>query len=86
MSVNLKDYQEILEDLEPESVTLLENAWHEASKVLSPRGLDNYIKGVSALHNLRRGRSLVDCWIDEIPQVVKEIGEDIVSELATAVL
>ncbi|SFL15807.1 von Willebrand factor type A domain-containing protein [Nitrosomonas aestuarii] len=86
MSVNLEDYQEILEDLEPESVALLENAWHEASKVLSPRGLDNYIKGVSALHNLRRGRGLVDCWIDEIPQVVKEIGEDIVSELATAVL
>lgn len=86
MSVNLEDYQEILEDLEPESVALLKITWHEASKALSPRGLDNYIKGVSAVHNMRRGRSLVDCWIDEIPQVVKEIGEDIVSELAVAVL
>lgn len=86
MSVNLDDYKELLEDLEPGSVELLHHAWPEAVKVFSPRGLDNYLKGASAIRGLGRGRSVVDCWIDEIPMVAKEIGEDVVGDLATAVL
>ena len=86
MSINLDDYKELLEDLEPESVELLSHAWPEVVKTFSARGLDNYLKGVSALRGLGRGRSLVDCWIDEIPLVTKEIGEDIIGDLATSVL
>ena len=86
MSINLDDYKELLEDLEPESVELLHHAWPEVVKAFSARGLDNYLKGISALCGLGRGRSLVDCWIDEVPLVTKEIGEDIIGELATSVL
>ena len=86
MSINLDDYKELLEDLEPESVELLRHAWPEAVKTFSSRGLDNYLKGASAIRGLGRGRSLVDCWIDEIPLVAKEIGEDIISDLATTAL
>jgi len=86
MSINLDDYKELLEDLEPESIALLNNAWPDATKIFSPRGLDNYLKGISALRNLGRDRSLVDTWIDEVPQVAKEIGEDVVGDLATASL
>jgi len=86
MSINLDDYKELLEDLEPESVELLKHAWPEAVKIFSARGLDNYLKGASAIRGLGRGRSLVDCWIDEIPLVAKEIGEDIISDLATSAL
>ncbi|MDP1558718.1 MAG: nitric oxide reductase activation protein NorD [Nitrosomonas sp.] len=86
MSISLDDYKELLEDLEPESVALLNNVWPEAVKIFSPRGLDNYLKGISALRGLGRGRSLVDCWIDETPQVAKEIGEDVIGDLATLVL
>ena len=69
MSINLDDYKELLEDLEPESIELLKHAWPEAVKIFSARGLDNYLKGASAIRGLGRGRSLVDCWIDEIPLV-----------------
>ncbi|SFP61148.1 von Willebrand factor type A domain-containing protein [Nitrosomonas cryotolerans] len=86
MSINLSDYKELLEDLEPESIALLNNIWPDATKIFSPRGLDNYLKGASALQNLGRGRSLVDTWIDEAPQVAKEVGEDVVADLATAAL
>lgn len=86
MSINLDDYKELLEDLEPESVELLHHAWPEVVKTFSARGLDNYLKGISALCGLGRGRSLVDCWIDEVPLVTKEIGEDIIADLATSVL
>ncbi|HVW65489.1 MAG TPA: nitric oxide reductase activation protein NorD [Nitrosospira sp.] len=86
MSVNLDDYGELLEDLEPESATLLHHIWPDAVKIFSPRGLDNYLKGAAALRSLGRGRNLVDTWIDQTPQVAKEIGEDVVADLATSSL
>ncbi len=86
MSINLDDYAELLEDLEPESAALLHNVWPEAVKIFSPRGLDNYLKGISALRGLGRGRGLVDCWIDETPMVAKEIGEDIIPDCLSAAM
>ncbi len=86
MSIKLEDYAELLEDLSPHSRDALNAAWHEATKVFSPRGLDNYLKGVSAIRGLGRGDSLVETWIEQAPQVAKEVGEDVVADLATATL
>lgn len=86
MSINLSDYTELLETLQPETMALLENTWHDATRVFSPRGLDNYVKGTSALQGLGKGRALVEAWIDEAPQVAKEVGEDVISDLATTLL
>jgi len=86
MSIKLEDYAELLEDLSPHTRDALNAAWHEATKVFSPRGLDNYLKGVSAIRGLGRGDSLVETWIEQAPQVAKEVGEDVVADLATASL
>ncbi|MGA9164919.1 MAG: VWA domain-containing protein, partial [Thiobacillus sp.] len=86
MSINLTDYAELLEDLSPHTRDALNAAWHEATKVFSPRGLDNYLKGVSAIRGLGRGDSLVETWIENAPMVAKEVGEDVVADLATASL
>ncbi len=86
MSIQLADYAELLEDLSPHSREMLHAAWHEATKVFSPRGLDNYLKGAAAIRGLGRGDSLVETWIEEAPRVAKEVGEDIVADLATASL
>ncbi|WP_296750699.1 nitric oxide reductase activation protein NorD [Thiobacillus sp.] len=86
MSIKLEDYAELLEDLSPHSREALEANWHEATKVFSPRGLDNYLKGVSAIRGLGRGDSLVETWIEQAPHVAKEVGEDVVADLATASL
>jgi hypothetical protein len=86
MPINLDDYAELLETLSPHSQAALEANWHEATKVFSPRGLDNYLKGVSAIRGLGRGDSLVETWIEEAPHVAKEVGEDVVGDLATASL
>ncbi|MEW5771470.1 MAG: VWA domain-containing protein [Pseudomonadota bacterium] len=86
MSINLDDYAELLENLSEHSRAALEANWHEATKVFSPRGLDNYLKGVSAIRGLGRGDSLVETWIEEAPMVAKEVGEDVVGDLATASL
>ena len=74
MSINLDDYSELLETLSEHSREVLHANWHEAGKVFSPRGLDNYLKGTSAFRGLGKGDSLVETWIEKAPQVAKEIG------------
>ncbi len=86
MAIQLEDYAELLEDLSERSRTSLHANWHEAIRILSPRGLDNYLKGVSAIRSLGRGDSLVESWIEKAPMVAKEVGEDVVGELATCSL
>ena len=86
MSFNLADYAELLEGLSPHSQQALHANWHEATKVFSPRGLDNYLKGAAAIRGLGRGDSLVETWIEEGPQGAKEVGEDVGADLATAAL
>ncbi|MDX9739711.1 MAG: nitric oxide reductase activation protein NorD [Gammaproteobacteria bacterium] len=86
MATQLEDYAELLEDLSEHSRDSLNVNWHEATRVLSPRGLDNYLKGVSAIRGLGRGDTLVESWIEKAPMVAKEVGEDVVGELATCSL
>ncbi len=86
MAINLDDYADYLEDLSEHTQIVLKSAWPEATKVLSPRGLDNYLKGAGAMRGLGKGDSLVENWIDNAPLVAKEVGEDVVGELATAAL
>lgn len=81
MSIRLEDYQELLDSLSPQLLENLHSEWHEATKVFSARGLDNYLKGASALKSLGKGDSLVATWIDHAPLVAKEIGEDTVPDL-----
>jgi hypothetical protein len=86
MSIHLDDYAELLEALAPQSQEILRASWVDATKIFSPRGVDNYLKGAAALQRLGRGHELVDIWIEKTPEVAKEIGEDVVAELATTAL
>lgn len=86
MSINLEDYQELLESLSPELRVGLHALWPEAAKVFSARGLDNYLKGAAALKSLGKGDELVAIWIDHAPMVAKEIGEDAIPDLVQTAL
>ena len=86
MSINLEDYQEILDELPAESQEILRSTWVEATKIFSPRGLENYLKGVLALKRLGRGPEVVVTWLEEAPQVAKEAGEDVIADLIQAAL
>ncbi|ARU31050.1 VWA domain-containing protein [Sulfuriferula sp. AH1] len=81
MSINLEDYQDTLGELSEQSRGVLEASWHEATKVFSPQGLNNYMTGARSLKNLGRGCDLVVAYIQETPAVAKEIGEDIIPDL-----
>lgn len=82
MSVNLADYAELIEDLPDNFRQLLEAEWHEAARVLSPRGLDNWLKSAQALHRMGRGGDIVAVWIEEVPAVAREVGEDVIADFA----
>ncbi len=86
MAIHLDDYADFLDDLSPHTREVLQSAWPDAAKVLSPRGLDNYIKGAAALRGLGKGDSLVETWIECVPGVAREVGEDVVGDLASASL
>jgi nitric oxide reductase NorD protein len=81
MSVILEDYQELLDTFSQELQESLHTAWREAAKVLSARGLDNYLKGASAIKSLGKGDALVAAWIEQAPLIAKEIGEDVITDL-----
>lgn len=86
MAIQLDDYADFLADLSPHTREVLQSTWPDAVKVLSPRGLDNYIKGAAALGGLGKGASLVETWIACVPSVAREVGEDVVGDLASASL
>ena len=86
MAIHLEEYQEILEDLPHDAHEVLTAAWHEAARVFSSRGLDNYLKGAVALHHLGRGEELVVTYIQAMPEVSRAIGEDVLPDVVNFLL
>ncbi len=86
MSLNLDDYREALAALKPEIKSTLEASFQEASRVMSPAGLHQYIEGARVLAELGRGSELVTGYIQQMPVVVREVGEDIIPDTVTQVM
>lgn len=86
MAIHLDDHPELLAELPHDAQTVLRGAWGEAVRVLSARGLDNYLKGAVALHALGRGEELVVCYVQAMPQLARAVGEDALPELVNFLL
>jgi hypothetical protein len=86
VSIKLEDYDEALRDAAPEIRGVLEATFQEASRVMSPAGLEEYLDGAKALSNLGRGSGVVTTYLQEIPLVAKECGEDIIRDCLTAAM
>ena len=85
MSIKLEDYAEFLESV-PEVRDVLEGTFHEAARIMSPTGLERYMDGAVSLHKLGRGGDVVITYIQEMPLVVKEVGEDVIPDCVTAAM
>jgi hypothetical protein len=86
MSIDLDDYREALEKVEPHIKDTLVASFHEAARIMSPGGLQRYIEGTRALSELGRGPELVISYIQEIPLVAKEVGDEIIADIVTGVM
>lgn len=86
MSINIEDYRACLVKLAPERVHTLEAVFHDAARIMSPAGLGDYMEGGKGLCNLGRGAELVASYLENMPAVVKECGDDIIRDTLTAAL
>ncbi len=86
MSIKLEDYHTQLDALDPHLRDTLEASFQEAARVMSPAGLHRWLEGARALAELGRGNDLVITYIQSMPVVAKEVGEDIVPDAVTAAL
>jgi hypothetical protein len=86
MTVSLDDFRELHADLGADAAEVLRASWQDATRVLSPKGLEGYLRGARALHALGRGAEPVASFIQEAPAVAREIGEDAVQDLVQSAL
>ena len=86
MSIKLEDYEDFLKDAAPEIRDVLDSTFQEASRVMSPAGLQIYMDGAKSLCNLGRGSDVVISYIQEMPLVAKECGEDVIGDCLTAAM
>jgi nitric oxide reductase NorD protein len=86
MAIKLEDYEEQLKDAAPVVRDMLAGTFQEASHVMSPAGLEAYLEGAKGLCNLGRGKDLVVSYLQVMPLVVKECGEDIIVDCVNAAM
>jgi hypothetical protein len=85
-SILLEDYSEFLEEIAPEVKDVLDATFADAARVISPAGLKDYLDGAKALCGLGRGNDLVVTYLEVMPQIAKECGEDIIPDCVTAAI
>lgn len=86
MSIKFEDYEAVLKDAAPEIQGVLKGIFQDASRVMSPSGLQTYLDGAKSLLNLGRGNDLVISYLEEMPQVAKECGEDVIGDCLAAAM
>ncbi|MDH5301230.1 MAG: VWA domain-containing protein [Gammaproteobacteria bacterium] len=86
MSVNLDDYREALEKAAPQLKDTLDATFHEAARNMSAQALHDYMEGARGLANLGRGPNLVTSFLEEMPAVAKECGDDIIRDCISAAM
>ncbi len=87
MSIDFSQYVSCLDtDADHPHREALDSSYHEAARVMSPRGLDNYLTGIQAMCTMGKGQDLVLTYVQEIPRVVKEVGEDVVPDIVESLM
>ncbi|EIJ33805.1 nitric oxide reductase activation protein NorD [Thiothrix nivea] len=86
MPIHREEYQEFLGKFSPETREVFNSTYQEATRVMSPAGLTDYLDGAKGLCKLGRGNDLVMTFLQEMPMVAKECGEDIIPDVVTAAM
>src|SRR3569833_2362055 len=85
-AIHLEEFQELLDEQPGGAQELLRATWNEAARAITPRGLDNYLKGAVALHHLGRGEDLVVGFIQSMPVLASGVGEEVLPDLVNFLL
>ena len=86
MPIDFSEYVSCLDADDHEHTAALEASYHEAARVMSPTGLKNYLEGMRAMCTIGRNQDLVLTYVQEMPAVAKEVGEDVIPDIVTAMM
>ena len=86
MTITLEDYRDAFASAPPEIFDTLEAGFPEAARTLSAQGLADYIEGARGLSHLGRGSDLVLAWLENMPAVARECGEDVLRDCLGAAM
>ena len=86
MSASLDDYREELVAAAPELTDTLDSTFHEAARIMSSAGLKDYLDGARVIASLGKGPPLLTAYLGEMPQVVRDCGEDAIRDGTGATL
>ena len=86
MSVSLDDYRDELLAGAPPLADALDATFSDAARTLSPAGLKDWLDGARGIIRLGRGPELLASYIENLPLVAKECGEDVIRDCVTAAM
>ena len=86
MTFDLDSYRDTLAQCAPALQDNLDTLLHDAARQMSPAGLQIYLEAAKGLCELGRGPDLARFWLEQMPAVVKEVGEDILPDTLEAVM
>jgi len=86
MQAQLSQYLEAIDADGGDHADLLQASYLEAERVMSPLGLENYLQGIRALSSLGKNQDLVLTYIQEMPVVVKAVGEDVLPDIIESIM
>jgi len=86
LTFDLDSYRDTLAQCAPALQDNLDTLLHDAARQMSPAGLQIYLEAAKGLCELGRGPDLARFWLEQMPAVVKEVGEDILPDTLEAVM
>lgn len=86
MAPSLDEYRDIVDKAAPSLSSNFDSIYAEAARVMSPAGLHIYMEGARGLAGLGRGPDLIASYLENIPGMVKEVGEDILEDCITSAM
>ena len=86
MTFDLDRYRDTLAQCVPALQDNLDTLLSDAARQMSPAGLQIYLEAAKGLCELGRGPDLARFWLEQMPAVVKEVGEDILPDTLEAVM
>jgi len=86
MTIDLEDYRACFAKAPPETFDTVEATFHDAARVMSAAGLSDYMEGARALCSLGRGHDLVLAFLENMPAVARECGEDVIRDCVGAAM
>lgn len=72
--------------LSGDAAAALASALPDARRRLGPRGLDHLLRGLAAMARMGRGDGVQLAWVQAVPLVARDLGDEIIPDLATACL